>query len=164
MNGDIQESNQEKMLGEQLREKWKEQLPLRVWDGAKSQDELFAEFDRDAPTLKISETETFLGVLNNGETNNFHLIFSLKEAVKALSGEITFYGEVPFYINKRFNNLWNRMCDEFSIEIDLIADYEKKFENGEEGMPKDVRKALQSIALHLKAQSGGKIILAFICK
>lgn len=122
-------------VAERTIDNWKKELPKQIsgWWGKKegelaSPEEIFRGYDKylsnhrkDKKRAEAIEKD----VLEREEdaTNNFYNCFSPEAAENMKNGKMEMFGIIPFYINARFDGLWNKMCEQ---------------------LPEDVKKAIES--------------------
>ena len=116
-------------IAERIIDNWKKELPEEIsgWWGKKegelaSPEKIFEGYDRyldDGKKNKKREGAIKRDILvgEEGATNNFFNSFSLEESENMLSGRMSMFGIIPFYINARYNNAWSRMCERFPEDV-----------------------------------------------
>lgn len=131
-------------------------------------EEIFDYLDKGLNKIKESaknpktqnNREFDLKKIENNEmsaANNFQLMFNPEYAQQSLEGKLPFsaHGVKPFYINSRFNNAWNRMCELFPDDVRRAILLEKrKSEKSEEIMTQEESTSLNKLALHLMTEEG----------
>lgn len=137
--------------------RWERELPpvIHNWYRKKgdeaSPEEVFKYYDEYVEKLKNdSKTEESWqrAILENSDTNNFHLFFRQELAQDILNGEMEAYGIKPFYINSRFNNAWNQMCKKFYDDIVLITQFEETA-YGRRRTNDNEKQSLKKLAMYL---------------
>jgi len=127
--------------------------------------ETFAEFDKKIGQIKEKEKKP--------DSDNFHMMFSLKGAEMVFAGQPNFYGLAPLYIDERYDGLWSKACNDSECHngVLTVINYETKLDEakqhgGQFGITSEVNDALLRIATWINRESKfskqGQIPISFL--
>jgi len=188
------EKDQNEIIIEETIENWRKGLPGKLHgrylgkDEITTPEEMFQHYDKTLEKLSENseknrkENEKLLAGIKENKRDvaiNLSMWFYPESAKNAVNGDVSdgFGGNKPFYVNARFNNAWNRMCEQFPNEVGKIIEYsirrsaiaeetkEPKEKTGKieknTRMTEEENSALNNLALYLSETEG--INISFIC-
>jgi hypothetical protein len=155
-------------------EGWKQELPEEMSDWIFANDgettpreEVFKYYDTRIKEMTDNKKEKEHWeklVFEKGSTNNFHFQFLGWIQKQVLSGKIgeAMDGLKPFYINSRYNNAWNRMCETMPEEVRKAINFELAQDKGSIKMTDEEKESFRNLAIYLNKNEG--VILTLLCQ
>ncbi len=143
-------------------ENWDKELPEEIIDwifddsgNPTKREEVLKHYEDSIKEIlddTKSENHWDDAMVNYGDTNNFHMVFSPEGQRRILEGLVGFesiYSIKPFFINFKYKNLWSLMCKTMSDDVRRVIRFKIERGNSNRKATTEENESLRKIAKFL---------------